>query len=161
MNDNQELILGGHSQGGGISVVASVDLKQYSPYVITFGAVRTLEDLCSDVIPERHFRFVNCAENSYDYWPMRFRKGGIHVGHAILLNPDAEIPTAYVGLNDNTNRSPSSWSVHKTRFSVDALSNLYSSSCNPLQITGWEDGHSCFSHEECGSGNCNTRKLCS
>ncbi|CAB9501155.1 expressed unknown protein [Seminavis robusta] len=106
---DNNFFLAGHSQGGAIATVASIDLKRHNPMVITFGAVRSIlggAD-CSDVNPERHFRFVNAADNNYDFWPAQFnRDNQAHVGHAILLDPQATQPAAYVGLNDNTNRSP-------------------------------------------------------
>jgi len=154
MSQNSELIVGGHSQGGSIAVVASVDLRQYNPYVITFGAPRAIKAVCNDVNPDRHYRFVNSMDKTYDDWPMRFSNSGIHVGHGILLDLNSNNVAAYVGLNDNANRSPTESSIHKAHFSYDALSKLIGTGCSPLRVAGWEQGHFCMSHEECDGSSC-------
>lgn len=154
MSGNSELIIGGHSQGGAISVVASVALAHYNPTTITFGAVRSLVGHCPDIDPNRHYRFINAVESSYDQWPMRFSKGAAHVGHTILLDPAASNPAAYVGMNDDTDRFPNSRRAHKTHFSFDALSKLYNNvACPDVEIGGWEDGHMCYADDEC-NGSC-------
>ena len=143
--------------GGAIATVASIDLSRYDPMVITFGATRSLIETysCIGINPEKHYRFVNAADNMYDSWPMNFSRKGVHVGHTILLDPNASQPAAYVGINDNTNREPQARSIHKLTFTFPALSTLFESTspCPQIRISGWEDGHYCFADDEC-NGSC-------
>jgi hypothetical protein len=143
--------------GGAIATVASIDLRRHNPMVITFGATRSVIENanCGDINPERHYRFVNTAESNYDRWAMDFRRNGVHVGHTILLDVNANQPAAYVGLNDNTNREPQVRSIHKLSYSFPAISKLLQApfACSQIRISGWEDGHYCFADDEC-KGSC-------
>jgi hypothetical protein len=144
--------------GGAIAHVAGIDLIRHNPMVITFGATRSVIEnaYCGDINPERHYRFVNTADNHYDMWAADFGRKGVHVGHTILLDSSSNQPAAYVGLNDNTNREPQTRSIHKLSYSFPALSKLLeaSSSCsNQIRISSWDDGHYCFADDEC-KGSC-------
>ena len=171
----QQLILGGHSQGGAISVVASADFKRYNPTVVTIGSVRSLVKPCSDIVPENHYRFVHALEGGYDYWPMEFDSQGMHVGHTIYLDSNADNLASYVGLNDDTNREPNDvfdFNNHNPDNYFKSLSKLIdspmtavssssSSECNSdtskdngFRITGWESGHFCHAADECIGHSC-------
>lgn len=126
----QRLIIGGHSQGGAIAVVAAADLARFSPTVVTIGAVRSLVEPCASIVPENHYRFVQALDGSYDYWTMIFETQAMHVGHTIYLDPMSDNLASYVGLNDNTDREPNSFidiNNHDPDLYVVSLTHLVNS----------------------------------
>jgi hypothetical protein len=160
MEHANELVLTGFSQGGSVAVVASIDLKDYHPVVITFGAVRTLEHPCEQHLnSSRHFRFINVGltdekEIAYDYWPNVFTKQATHVGHAFLMDStSASNQGVYLGLDNDSTRTPKSRDVHQYDRYHDSLKNLLvttnTTTCDAIVLSGWEDGHFCTEHDEC------------
>ncbi|CAB9523781.1 expressed unknown protein [Seminavis robusta] len=167
-NMHAKLILGGHSQGGAIAVVASADLKRHNPTVVTFGSIRALHEDCPDVVPENHYRFANALHSTYDYWPMVMNKNGDHFGHAVYLDPMSSNLATYTGLNDDTNREPTDMlENHDPDIYYVALSQLIHAAPQSMQcasgdgaaviglrMLGWEDGHYCIGADECKGSFC-------
>ncbi|CAB9509330.1 expressed unknown protein [Seminavis robusta] len=153
-----ELILTGQSQGGSNALVAFMDLQEYNPIAITFGALRTVRENCTHVDSTRHYRFVNVGQGIYDYYAMMFDRTALHFGHSILLDATANAAASYLGLDDNRMLQPQSRDPHSVTNYWSALKSLVDAAmCNPLaiQISGWEDGHWCHEDDECDSGSCN------
>ena len=154
MQTGTELVVTGQSQGGSNAIVALIDLQEYDPIAISFGALRTLVEPCHSIDTSRHYRFVNVGHGSYDEWTNRFAKSALHMGHSLLLDATASAPAAYLGLNDNKNRAPRARDVHKKAMYWDGLISMMEAACDPIHISGWEDGHWCNSDEECDSESC-------
>jgi len=110
-DDDDCLILTGHSQGGAQALVASIIFNQNNPMLINFGQPPTLKPGC-DYVPERYYRYVNSMEIrkndiQFDMVPSAplISLGLKHYGHGILLGDD---PSAvhYMGFNENGDIRP-------------------------------------------------------
>ena len=152
MNRPIDLHLKGLEQLG-----ASIELKDYNPKVITFGAVRALTKPCSQLDGSRHYRFVAAGDHDYDEWANSFTSLGAHVGEAFLIDSISgqKGPGVYLGLNDDITRSPKDTSVHNRGNYWTALENVFADPpCFPIQFSGWELGHWCNENDECTSQYC-------
>lgn len=149
-----QLVVTGQSQGGSNAVVAYMDLKEYNPIAITFGALRTIVGDCDSYDFSRHYRYTNSYDGLYDAWPNRFSKIAKHFGQAIQLDASAAAPGVYLGLNDDRANQRVSYSIHKPWKYLDSLRNMKDTGCSPIQLSGWEDGHWCSFNDECDSGAC-------
>jgi len=93
-NSNNQVILTGHSQGGGIAMVASVFLADLHPSTITFAQPAVIDDPCHVIDSSRTYRFVNTLLNNqdklvYDLVPFIYAFGNTNdqQGHMFLLGP--------------------------------------------------------------------------
>jgi hypothetical protein len=64
---NCELVLTGHSQGGGIAMVAAIDLHVHNPYVIMFGGPPAVRRPCKYINKDRIYQFKNTLVNAANH----------------------------------------------------------------------------------------------
>lgn len=151
------LVVTGHSQGGSIAVVAAIDLQEYEPLVMTFGALPVVmnETLnCNGIVAENHYRFVNVIDGVYDKYSMSLPLGAEHIGHLILLD-DTNYPLAYPGMNSNFIRLPTNAQTHDRNIYFSRIQGLFDNHLFPIPLTGWPEGHICNFDDECnGSDIC-------
>ena len=161
------LIIGGHSSGGSIAVVASIDLRDYNPTVLTFGAPRAIVNLksspCQDATPENHFRFINLLDGNYDFVPNGIPSfNGKHIGYPLILDGLEDWPIAAPGLNDNLSRQPRALTLggpHDRELYRTRIEALVSRECFPVPAGGWPEGHYCTDDSVCASHYC-VKKAC-
>jgi len=53
-----DVVIAGHSQGGAIAKVASVELRDVSPYVIIFGQNPAVNSDCELIDWNKHYQFI-------------------------------------------------------------------------------------------------------
>lgn len=159
-NERCNLILTGGSQGASVAVVAAIYLlKEFDPFVITFGVMRTFlptspfneHEECTNINKERHFHFIltDIHLQRYDPIPYFFGFWSKNVGHEILY--DGEGNFNYQGLSKNYNmrRSPSSFKIHTRWNYVSKTEQAYKNICFPYPSKGWFDGHWCSDDDVC------------
>ena len=161
MGATPKLLLGGHSQGGAISVAASVDLHRYEPTTVTIGAVRSLISPCNMTVSTNHYRFVNAIEGKYDFWPTVFNRKGMHIGQPIYLDPTSRRghQASYTYLDDNNNPEPTDSFNHDPDIYWLSISQLFHENLadycqDELVVDGWDTGHRCNAGPECSSRKC-------
>ncbi|CAB9501093.1 expressed unknown protein [Seminavis robusta] len=160
------LILHGHSQGGSIATIASIDLREYNPITMTFGTPRAIlkSDACTPcniLDTSRHYRFINTIDGRYDERVMNnlfcnYRQ----VGNAILLDNDNSPTIATVGLDNDLIRSPTDVGIHDQLIYTERINAIADPGCFPIPLTNWPAGHWCSEGDECASGNCQDRLVC-
>jgi hypothetical protein len=157
-------------------VVASIDLRQYDPLVVTFGTPRaldiTVENPCTDFNAEKHYRFVNTVKKQdtrrrffgnkdnepvYDSVAMSDTTGSQTLGLTLLLD-DVNWPIAYPEFNDDTTRDPQKRSAHSQDLYRDRINAIYERGCFPVPIGKWTQGHYCQYNDECVSLFCDDEK---
>ncbi|CAB9527135.1 expressed unknown protein [Seminavis robusta] len=154
-----ELILSGYSQGGAVAVVASMDLKHYNPFVITFGAPHPFLLFlggCQDFDDSRHFQFVNVFGGLYDRVAQQINPYfATHLGKLLLLDGESHM----IGhpREVRKRRGPRSYVPHILYF--DRVADIYNRGCFPVLVGGWVSGHDCNYDDECDSGKC-ARRVC-
>jgi Lipase (class 3) len=89
----KQLVLTGHSQGGATAEVASIEMSDYNPLVITFGSPVFQKSnnqgytSCSLIQPEHIWRFINTEtiKNRLHYDPVRWIEEIIHCFFVLLV----------------------------------------------------------------------------
>lgn len=173
-NTHCPLVLSGISQGGSAAMAAAMDLRQYSPMTISFGAPPTILyrwDDCTDFDAANHYQFVNMVDGYYDQVALQWnpqRPG--HLGKFLLLGDDIDdmentvgtITIAYPADNILEDyRRPRSYDAHDPDLYVERIERIYRRGCFPVPVGRWGAGHRCNYHDECASGVCtSTDKIC-
>jgi len=153
-----KVILTGHSQGGGISLVAAIANRyRYNPEVVTFGGSQAVFPGCKWIVSERHYRFINVntekAGNFYDVVPMMTGLGARHYGRAILLNGGAT--PGYLGLDDDKTRHVGTFTNHFISIYAKNMKKVRDEmEGSSMVVQGWENGRRCLYNDECASGRC-------
>lgn len=164
------LILTGDLQAGGVAIVASTDLKEFNPIVITFSAPKVLYETgpfyaknkgkCTDVNPYNHFRFTSLTlgnRPAYDRLAYDYSFGAQHIGNQIIV--DSNRNAVNVGLYGSDTRSPIGQNFQTINRHVKNWKSLMDI-CRPVPVAGWPNGHFCSKHDECQSNFC-LQKQCS
>jgi len=158
------LVVGGHSQGAAMAVVASIDLIQHDPELITIGGSRALVDTepCTAINAKRHFRFVNTISGSrrYDYVPTQLNVyNEKQVGWPLYLDDLGNFPLGTTGFgDDNGDRFPFiSIPAHERSLYMERIDEIINRPCFPLPVAGWRDGHYCRYDSECASNYCDNK----
>eukprot|EP00549_Striatella_unipunctata_P004467 CAMPEP_0118717484 /NCGR_PEP_ID=MMETSP0800-20121206/28189_1 /TAXON_ID=210618 ORGANISM="Striatella unipunctata, Strain CCMP2910" /NCGR_SAMPLE_ID=MMETSP0800 /ASSEMBLY_ACC=CAM_ASM_000638 /LENGTH=514 /DNA_ID=CAMNT_0006624235 /DNA_START=232 /DNA_END=1773 /DNA_ORIENTATION=+ len=114
------LVMAGHSQGGAIALLASLDFARYNPVLVTWGQPPAIDDPCpllvrnqhdgnnddddnNNIINNNYYRYINTLSDDsfgllYDPVPFTSDFGADHFGHEIVLGDDTE-NVAYFGNN--------------------------------------------------------------
>lgn len=147
------------TKGGAAATIASIDLIQYDPQVITFGAPKAIIDCelfpCTTINDENHFRFQNTGEDAkYDFTPFQLNfQNERHVGWPILLD-DTLNPLATPGFNMDQSRLRCSLTLHGPSVYADRITTLINRNCFPIPVSKWPNGHYCTRDNECASLSC-------
>ncbi|CAB9497344.1 expressed unknown protein [Seminavis robusta] len=169
--DTCPLIISGYSQGGAIAIVAAIDLVEYSPITVTFGATaaivnpqHTLSFLrddtyqCTDFVPERHYQFVNMVDGKYDCVALGVNPfSATHSGRLLLLDENTDHFVGSPGVfqvADDSRREPSSNRAHRPDLYKERMEKLLRGGCSVLPVGKWETAHDCNYNDECSSGLC-------
>lgn len=154
------------------AAVASLQLADLNPYVVSFGSPPAVDEHCALANAERWYRYVNSRLSSTGiaYDPVSFLPGlgADDLGRLILLSDDST-SVAYLGLNVAKTLTPwdltfaahfmtagSDKSVAGYLDRVNAILENYSGSSlsYPVQTTGFASGALCGEDEQCQSGLC-------
>jgi len=105
------LVITGHSQGGATATIASILLYDWQPTVVTFGQPPAVDRGCEWIPSERFYRYINSKvedneddDLGFDVVPFvpTIVSGSAHYGHALLLGDDVDGGSAikYLGFNE-------------------------------------------------------------
>ena len=160
------LILGGNSQGGAAAVIASIDLQQHNPRVITFGAPRAIlqSNPCTDVEPLHHIRFLTTHPTlGYDAVAFQFNLfRERHVGYPLFLDEVGDNwPLASPNFEINQVRTPTDRSIHERTIYQERIDAMMERGCFPIPVARWPQDHYCFYDDECMSRECRPDNTCS
>ena len=105
------LVITGHSQGGATATIASILLYDWQPTVVTFGQPPAVDPGCEWIPSHRFYRYINSKvedneddDLGFDVVPFvpTIVSGSAHYGHALLLGDDVDGGSAikYLGFNE-------------------------------------------------------------
>jgi len=152
------LVISGYSQAGAIAVISAIDLRQFNPTTITFGATQALVPYngeCKQFNANTHFRIVSVTGRFYDGITVQinpfFAK---HYGHFLILEDD-DTMFGYPGFNvDTMNRFPMNHFAHLPYFYSHRIQRMLERGCFPIPVGKWGRGHWCNYPDECSSNSC-------
>lgn len=178
-NEDECLVLTGHSQGGAVASVAAIVFEYFEPYVVTFGQPPSVEADCPIITPDRWYRYVNTVDPptdqrqigiAYDPIPFSPDMGDIVYGQFIILNDD-EQDVAYIGLDSTKSFTPldvdgvkSHAMVGTAEFPgyldrIDAL--IANAESYPIPANGFKAPNFCTDDVECDSKTCEKETILS
>ena len=170
------VVITGHSQGGASAAVASILTYDLMPTVITFGMPPAAKAGCKLIPSERMYRFVNHRkeEDEVDdlgFDPVPFAptlfSNSVHYGHYLLVGPD-KTAAKYLGFDTNYTFSPSyndeneieSHTMGGKNYSytnrIENLLNTGIANGFPVSMSGFAEGIPCEPNyrELCASNSC-------
>lgn len=167
-DDDDCVVLTGHSQGGGIAHIAALYLRDLNPYVITFGNPPALNPDCTLVNRNatRWFNFCNSWNSGwmrfYDQIFMRpWDRELLRHGYTIILSEDTT-GVANLGVDVDGKLRPRGWVSFFRIHLMETLGRIgyadrihaLDNTTYPLRSTGFPNGVSCTIDLECESGSC-------
>eukprot|EP00594_Rhizosolenia_setigera_P000266 CAMPEP_0178945612 /NCGR_PEP_ID=MMETSP0789-20121207/3829_1 /TAXON_ID=3005 /ORGANISM="Rhizosolenia setigera, Strain CCMP 1694" /LENGTH=434 /DNA_ID=CAMNT_0020625517 /DNA_START=298 /DNA_END=1599 /DNA_ORIENTATION=- len=116
--DDECVILTGHSQGGSVANIAAIYFSHLNPVTVTFGQVNSVRAGCDSISPERYYRIVNTVSmasaqrpiqnyeyeaiggiaNLYDFAPFFSSQRADEYGH-LFITAGGDTGMLYLGLN--------------------------------------------------------------
>lgn len=166
-NNKCEVILGGHSQGGGVASIAAIYYDYMNPTVITLGKVSAIYSQsssgCSALNPSKTFHFQNTKLDHgyisggpytyYDFAPRLFW-GMDWTGNEYLIGPNQPGVIAYSDGNRPSNDWKTAWAAtaHPVATYISSLELLLSR--NDFSMNGWNNDTPCQENSECSSNYC-------
>jgi len=172
------LVVTGHSQGGATATIASVLLYDWQPTVVTFGQPPAVDPGCELIPSERFYRYINSkvednnVDLSLDGVPFvpTIVSGSAHYGHALLLGADVDGGSAikYLGFNEIDfepalvdldiyahTMAATSDADYSYEARINAIVDTFKDSDNiDIETVGFSDGAVCEYGELCKSGGC-------
>jgi hypothetical protein len=167
-----DLVIGGHSQGGGIAAIAAIDMEALNPIVIASNQPPAIVDggkgPCEAIDPKRYYRFINTildAEGHLYYDPVSSLAFSDTtdwfdwLGDLFVLGEPDEGMVHY----SNYIRPiilPTLWGpkAHLMDNILPKLESYMSNNVFPIPTDGWSDGSICNFNEECQSALCYQNK---
>lgn len=176
---NCTVVLGGHSEGGALAILAAIRIHDLNPVVINTGAPPAVyvgqNGLCPFLNQDRIFRFVaaqginNTSEsisprNAILYDPIPQLTGrGIHMGSEFRVTDDSASSVAYF----YGPRRPSIYANNYGDISIvqhykdyymphlfNPMSDHFDNNTASTVQLGWENGLRCSHNDECQSSRC-------
>ena len=166
------LILTGHSQGGSIANIASIYFQDLNPVVIAFGHAPAIHMPCPLIDSTSIYHWINSKDvggvRIFDPIPFITQSKADFVGHTLILDEEGfSSSIAYMGIDDSVFGSMHldvSSIVHSRKNYLKALKNLNEKEEYPIQAYGFEDGTSCAQTDalcksnRCQNGECKPKK---
>jgi Lipase (class 3) len=153
------LILSGHSQGAAIAGIAAIRLAHLNPQVIAIAPPPAVHMPCSIVSSERWYNFINSSAGgsglAYDLITLAPGVGADYVGRTFLLSDD-NTGAAYVGINTIGDiwMGPHDSDLHRLTGYLDRIEALLLHGDDPVRTSGIVIGGNCNQSTECQSRAC-------